>query len=106
MPRALTRILLVAAFLVAQAAGVAHQAWHDAVSFTPAGSEAADGKAPSKNLLCDFHSALAAVLGAIHGHAPAIDTAASLQTAFVAADVPAARLSPPTPKSRAPPTLL
>jgi len=107
MLNGLARILLILAFLVAQSAGIAHQAWHDAGGLVAAAeSDAADSKAPNKNLLCDFHTALASVLGAIHGDAPAIDAVAPLQTAFIAADVPAARLSTLAPNSRAPPALL
>jgi len=107
MLNGLARILLIVAFLVAQSAGIAHQAWHDLGALAPAAeSDAVDGKAPKKNLLCDFHTALASVLGAIQGGASAIDAVAPLQTAFIAADVPAARLSPLAPKSRAPPALL
>ena len=107
MLRRFALFFLAAAFLAAQATGVAHQAWHDVGGLAAtAESNAADGKAPSKNLLCDFHTALASVLGAIHGDAPAIDAAATLQTAFIAADVPVARLSALAPKSRAPPALL
>jgi hypothetical protein len=107
MLSALARIFLILAFLVAQSAGIAHQAWHEVGGLAAATeSAAADGKAPNKNLLCDFHTALASVLGAIHGDAPAIDAVASLQTAFISADVPAARLSALAPRSRAPPALL
>ena len=103
----LARILLILAFLVAQSAGIVHQAWHDVGGLAAAAeSDAPDTKSPNKNLLCDFHTALASVLGAIHGDAPAIDAAAPLTTAFIAADVPAARLSSLAPRSRAPPALL
>lgn len=103
----LARILLILAFLVAQSAGVAHQAWHDVGGLAAAAeSDAVDSKAPNKNLLCDFHTALASVLGAIHGCPPTIAAVAPLQIAFIAADVPAARLSPLAPRSRAPPALL
>lgn len=104
--RLFARLLLVVALLFAQTAGVAHQVWHDAGTLAAADNDAADSKAPNKNLLCDFHTALASVLGAIHGDAPAIDAVTPLQTAFIAADIPAARLSSLAPRSRAPPTLL
>jgi hypothetical protein len=101
------RLVLVAAFLLAQAAGIAHQAWHDAGGFAAqAGTGAPEGKAPPKNPLCDFHSALASVLGAIQG-APAASVAiASPPPFFLAAEVSAARFSSFAPQSRAPPTLL
>jgi hypothetical protein len=101
--RIVGRILLVAALLFAQTAGMAHELWHAA---TPAAHSDGDVKTPKGSPLCDFHTALASVLGAIHGDAPAIDAVASLQTAFIAAEVPAARLSTLAPKSRAPPALL
>ena len=102
----LARLLLVVALLFAQSAGIAHQIWHDAGALAVAESDAADSKAPTKNLLCDFHTALASVLGAIHGDAPAIDAVALLQTDFIAADVPARSLSSLAPHSRGPPALL
>jgi hypothetical protein len=103
--RLFARLLLVVALLAAQAGSVAHEIWHAASLAAPVENDA-DGKAPSKNLLCDFHTALASVLGAIHGAAPAIDAVAPPQIAFIAADVPAARLSSLVPKSRAPPAFL
>jgi hypothetical protein len=101
--RILGRVLLVAALLFAQTAGMAHELWH---ASTLAADADGDVKTPKGGPLCDFHIALASVLGAIHGDAPAIDAAAPLQTASIAVDVPAARLSPLVPKSRAPPALL
>ena len=99
--RQLARLLLVAGLLFAQTAGMAHELWH-------ASTLAVDGdvKTPKGSPLCDFHTALASVLGAIHGDAPAIDAVAPLQTAFLAANAPAARLSSLAPRSRAPPALL
>lgn len=99
------RLLLVVALLFAQAGSVTHEIWH-AASLAAAIESDADSKAPNKNLLCDFHTALASVLGAIHGDAPAIDAVAVPQTVFIAADVPAAGLSALAPRSRAPPALL
>jgi hypothetical protein len=107
MLRRLARFFLAAAFLVAQTAGVAHQAWHDASPVLAHADKAAgQGKAPQKNLLCDFHTALSAVLGAIGGggHAAAPDVQSAI--AFAHADASARGLSAPTPRSRAPPALL
>jgi hypothetical protein len=101
--RILGRILLVAALLSAQTAGMAHELWH---ATTLAADSDGAAKTPKGSPLCDFHAALASVLGAIHGDAPAIGAVAALRTAFIAADVPAARLSPLAPRSRAPPALL
>ena len=107
MLRHLARFFLAAAFLAAQTAGVAHQAWHDAAPVVAHADEAAgEGKAPQKNLLCDFHTALSAVLGAVdathHAVAPDLQTA----IAFARADVSASGLSRLAPRSRGPPALL
>lgn len=107
MLRRLARFFLAAAFLAAQAAGVAHQAWHDVAPFVAHADEAAgEGKAPQKTLLCDFHTALSTVLGALSGssHAAAPDAQPAL--AFSPADVSVAGLSGLAPRSRGPPALL
>jgi hypothetical protein len=106
MLRGLTRTLLIVAFLVAQTAGMAHQIWHDAGAQAAHAGLDADGKAPKKNPLCDFHTALASVLGAMSGSHAASEAIVSPQAVFLAADVPATRLSTLAPQSRAPPTLL
>lgn len=103
----LARFFLIAAFLAAQTAGVAHQAWHDAVPVVAHTDEAtSEGQAPQKSLLCDFHTALSTVLGAVAGgsHVAPLDAQAALS--FLAADVPARSLSGLAPRSRGPPTLL
>ncbi len=94
------RLVLVAAFLVAQVGGVAHEIWHSTADI------AAEGKAPQKNPLCDFHTALAGVLGAIHGGTGTADVVAALHTAFMAADMAVARFSLLASRSRGPPALL
>jgi len=101
--RTLGRVLLVAALLFAQTAGMAHELWH---ASTLAADSDGDVKTPKGGPLCDFHTALASVLGAIHGDASAVDAVAPLQTAFIAADVPAARFSSLVAQSRGPPALL
>jgi len=95
------RFVLVAAFLLAQAAGIAHQAWHDA------GAQAAHtGDSPKKNQLCGFHTALGNVLGALSSaHAPAA-VEEQPDTKFVAAESSAARFSLLASRSRGPPALL
>lgn len=87
---------------------MSHQIWHDAsAQAAHAGLDgASDGKAPKKNPLCDFHTTLASVLSAIQGGHAASEAIASPQTAFLAADAPAARFSTLAPQSRAPPALL
>jgi len=108
MPRRLATILLAAAFLVAQAGGIAHQAWHDVHPLAShAGTDAgSDGKAPQKSLLCDFHTALGTVLGALSGTSALAQAVPPAAIAFIAADVPTARFSTFAPQSRAPPALL
>ncbi|MEA3192564.1 MAG: hypothetical protein QOD26_897 [Betaproteobacteria bacterium] len=107
MLRRLARYLLAAAFLAAQGAGVAHQAWHDASPVVAHADEAAgEGKTPQKNLLCDFHTALSAVLGAVDGGSHAVAPHVQSAIAFARADAAAPGHSTLTPRSRAPPTLL
>ena len=108
MLRTLARVLLVAAFLLAQASGVAHQVWHAGslaaqATVTDAGG---DGKAPKKSPLCDFHAALGAVLGAVSGSGQSAEAAVPTAIPFIAADSPAARFSALAPQSRGPPALL
>jgi len=107
MLRRLARFVLAAAFLVAQTAGVAHQAWHGASAVLAHADEAVgQGKVPQKNLLCDFHKALSAVLGAIGGDSRAAPPDVQSAIAFAPADASARGLSAPTPRSRAPPAFL
>jgi|KBSSwiStaDraftv2_1062776.scaffolds.fasta_scaffold509329_2 hypothetical protein len=107
MLRRFAQFFLAAAFLAAQAAGVAHQAWHDAAPLVAHADEAtSDGKAPQKNLLCDFHTALSAVLGAIGGSSHAAAPEVQSAIAFAPADTSASGLSALAPRSRGPPALL
>ena len=100
LPAKLARLFLVAALLVAQQAAIAHGVWHSA------------GGAPDKfagaeiKLLCDQHSALATVLGAV-GNAQAAAPASAQRAAAVAAPPPAcARAALLSPSSRDPPSRL
>ena len=97
----LGRLLLVFALLFAQTGSVTHEIWH-------ASSLAADAdsRAPQKSLLCDFHTALSAVLGAVDGIRHAVPSHAQAAIAFAPADAPAAGRSTLAPRSRAPPALL
>jgi hypothetical protein len=107
MLRRFAQYFLAAAFLAAQAAGVAHQAWHDAAPVVAHTDEAAgEGKAPQKSLLCDFHTALSTVLGAVSSGSQAASLDAQAALPFLSADVPARSLSSLAPRSRGPPTLL
>jgi len=103
----LGRLLLVVALLFAQAVGVAHQVWHDAAPVVAHADEATgDGKAPQKSLLCDFHTALSTVLGAVDGGSHAGSPEVQPAVAFVGVDVSVTGRSSLTPRSRGPPTLL
>jgi hypothetical protein len=103
----LARLLLVAAFLLAQSAGIAHQAWHDGgLTAAHTGADAADGKAPKKNQLCDFHTALGSVVGALSSASPASAVDLQIPQQFVAADSHAARFSLLASRSRGPPAFL
>ena len=97
------RLLLVFALLFAQAGSVAHEIWH-------ASALAADGdgdaKTPKGNPLCDFHTALGAVLGAVDCAHHAVAPEAQVATAFTGAEASAIGLSTLAPRSRAPPALL
>lgn len=99
----LGRLLLVFALLLAQAGAASHEIWH-ASTFAADGD--GDAKTPKGNPLCDFHTALSAVLGAIHGGSGTVDAVAALDTAFISADVTAARFLLFASRSRGPPALL
>jgi hypothetical protein len=98
-----SRLLLVAALLFAQAIGVAHEITHGP---SLAAHAEGDGKTPKNNPLCDFHTALASVVGAISGSAAPLEVAAAAQCVFIAADAPSARFAAFAPQSRAPPARL
>jgi hypothetical protein len=97
----LGRLLLVFALLFAQAGAVSHEIWH-----ATALSADGDAKTPKGNPLCDFHTALSAVLGAIHGGCGTVDAVAALDTAFISAGVTAPGFFLFASRSRGPPTLL
>lgn len=105
----LGRVLLVVALLLAQRAALAHQIGHLAAGNPhPVASEPA-GDAPAKSQrhpLCDLHSALGTVLGALSGA-----LALSLQGAlpdiqFADPSTPAISVAAPAPASRDPPSSL
>jgi len=98
----LGRVLLVVALLFAQAGAVSHEIWHG----TLLADGDSDSKAPQKNLLCDFHTALSAVLGAVDGAPQAVPSDAQTAVAFAGADASAARFSLFASRSRGPPALL
>lgn len=107
--RRLARLFIAAALLVAQQSALAHQIWH----FAAAPAQLAAGSAPGDaqdtgaggKALCDLHTSLGAVLGAL-GSADTIPEFTTPQ----ADAVPDAALSPTPaapvpPSSRGPPTL-
>jgi hypothetical protein len=100
----LLRLLLLAAFLLAQQSALAHQIWHSAAN---GGKPAAAGEQGKKgNPLCEQHEALGTVLGILSAgavQAPAVDQA---PIHFPAASAPAARVSSLSPVSRGPPASL
>jgi hypothetical protein len=105
MRHGLARILLILAFLAAQTAGIAHQAWHDAGPLAAHSDAGGDGKA-KKNPLCDFHTALASVLGALASASQNVELENLGQAVFAATDASAARFSLLASRSRGPPALL
>lgn len=102
--RPLARLLLVVALLFAQATGVAHEIWH-ASSLAAAGVDG-DAGAPKGNPLCDFHTALGSVVGALSGASHPPEIAVQAATAFSDAESRAPRFSLLAARSRGPPALL
>lgn len=104
--RKLARLFIAATLLLAQQSALAHQIWHFAAAPAQhaAGADPQDKDVDGKNL-CDLHSSLGTVLGAL-GSADAAPQFTALQAAAVLAaalsQTPAAPLSP---SSRGPPPL-
>jgi hypothetical protein len=104
--RALARLFIAAALLVAQQSALAHQIWHFAAAPTQhtTGGGPQDTDAGGKTL-CDLHTALGTVLGAL-GSADAVAETIALRLDSVPAaalvQVPATAVPP---SSRGPPTL-
>jgi hypothetical protein len=102
----LGRVLLVIALLVAQQSALAHQIWHAAASSGPALAVAAPEHPPAPSpadRLCDLHSALGTVLGALSSAAALPLPPAPLEAQFVAPALPAFSVAAPAPASRDPP---
>jgi hypothetical protein len=95
------RLLLVFAFVFAQAGGIAHELWH-----STAPDVSVDGKAPKKNALCDFHTALGSVLGVLSNAHGALEADRHQSPPFAVAESRAAGFSLLASRSRSPPTLL
>ena len=100
----LGRVLLVAAFLLAQHSALAHQVWHFAGG---AQDTQADPASKSKSHpLCDQHVALGTVLGALNASSAACVFAEPAPLHLPAAHVPAAVAASFPPASRGPPAVL
>jgi len=107
--RALARYFIAAALLVAQQSALAHQIWHFAAAPAQhaAGFERGDpqDKDAGGKALCDLHTALGAVLGALGSADAAPEFAAPQVDAVPAAALSQAPAAPLPPSSRGPPTL-
>ena len=101
--RLAARLLIVVALLFAQAAGLAHEIDHGGASLSP-GADGDAGK-PKGSPLCDFHTALGTVLGALDCAAQAVELAIERQASFAAADLRPAQPSFLPARSRGPPAL-
>jgi hypothetical protein len=102
----LARIALLAAFVLAQHTALAHQIWHlgghsQQTAFSNADSYGGD--APQSNLLCDFHSALSAALGALDSTPIAFPVSGPYQNDYIHTAAPAVVVPALPPASRGPP---
>lgn len=109
MKARLSRALLIFVLLLAQQTALAHQLWHAAFGVPQATATVADNELSgnaSQEGLCDLHSALGTVLGALTG-AAALSLAAVLpETQFVVPRLLVPSLAAPAPASRDPPAPL
>jgi len=89
--------------LCAQQGAITHEIWHAATS----SHAQSDQKAPdsNKNRLCDLHSALGTVLGAVATTASPAPLDSCTEFRFLASESPAASVSLLAPPSRGPPAL-
>ena len=107
----LGRVVLVFALLLAQQSALAHQIWHasllnSAVAGAGAATEGRGDSTPPQKQLCEFHTALGAVLGVLQGASGFAQLAERLACEFVTADFPAVSLPALPPASRGPPQRL
>jgi hypothetical protein len=100
------RFLVLAAFVLAQAAALTHSIWH--ISFSVDGVRSADSASqdPSGNPLCTQHGALDDVLGAVHGAPPSTSVVNLAADSALAAVHASASLAALAPSSRGPPAFL
>jgi hypothetical protein len=104
---ALVQVVFALLLLCAQQGALTHEIWHFAKAGPHAAGFVGDHKGPEskKNRLCDLHSALGTVLGAVTGVVAAAPPAAASQPSFIASESPAASVSLLAPPSRGPPAL-
>jgi hypothetical protein len=103
------RIFAVAAFLFAQTSALAHPIWH----LSPANAGAAglssmnadDGKTPRDAPLCDFHTVLGAMFGALSGSSFAAQYVEPPHIVVTAAHFAPVSLARLVPASRGPPSV-
>lgn len=111
MSARLSRVLLVVALLIAQQTALAHQIWHfspgehNDTTIASQGGDPQGGKAKGERL-CDLHTALGTVLGALSGYAAIAQFQDPAHSIFVVADSPAVVVPAPPPASRGPPASL
>jgi hypothetical protein len=100
---AVVQVVFALLLLCAQQGAITHEIWHAATS-SHAQSEQ---KAPdsNKNRLCDLHSALGTVLGAVATIASPAPLDSCTEFSFLASESPAASVSLLAPPSRGPPAL-
>lgn len=95
----LRAIVFAVALLAAQQNALAHALWH-------AGAAGSQSQDQDQGRLCDLHSALGSVLGALSGAAPVAATGEFHPFAFDERALPARAFRPSSPLSRGPPALL
>src|SRR3979490_607922 len=101
---AVVQVVFALLLLCAQQGAITHEIWHAATSSAHAqtGDKAPDS---SKNRLCDLHSALGTVLGAVATIASPAPLDSCTEFSFLASESPAASVSLLAPASRGPPAL-
>ena len=95
----LRAIVLAVALLAAQQNALAHALWH-------AGAAGSQSQDQDQGRLCDLHSALGSVLGALGGAAPVAAAGEFHPVPFDERALPARAFRPSSPLSRGPPALL
>jgi len=98
---ALIPVVFALLLLCAQQGAITHEIWHAAAtSHTQSEQKAPDS---NKNRLCDLHSALGTVLGAVATIASPAPLDSCTAFSFLASESPAASVSLLAPPSRGPP---